>query len=159
MGKGQIMARLYDKGLEIRGRSLKTWMFDVWGIETIPDGSHAVRTEFQIRREILREMGIDTIGHLWPALPGLWAYLTGNWLKFVDRPDLHKDNQKLMGWWEIIQQAFEGDQAPYPLIRCQAVSEDQIKHSSQTYGCFTSFIASVVSGGVKMPDLWRSKNA
>ena len=37
IGKSQISARMYDKPLEIQQQSKKTWLYDVWGIETVPE--------------------------------------------------------------------------------------------------------------------------
>ena len=47
-GKGKIMARLYDKGLEIKQQSHKFWMFDIWGIPEIPQDKIMLRKEFQM---------------------------------------------------------------------------------------------------------------
>ena len=37
IGKGHMMARLYDKPLEIKQKKKKEWMYDIWGISTVPE--------------------------------------------------------------------------------------------------------------------------
>ena len=55
--KSQIMARLYDKPLEIRERSNKDWMFDVWKLNTVPEGTRIIRCEYQLKREAIKDLG------------------------------------------------------------------------------------------------------
>lgn len=141
IGRGKMLARLYDKPAEIKDKTHKIWIYDIWGIDQEPDEGKIIRTEFQIRREILKELGIDTIADLWTVLPNLWAYCTKNWLKFMDNPGEHHDNRTVLCWWETIQDAFQSDQKACPLVRCKALCTEQEKHFAQTYGCFTSFIA------------------
>jgi len=63
LGRGVIVARIYDKALEIATRSRdKRWMYDVWGLERVPADRVVVRVEFQVRREALKSLGLETIG-------------------------------------------------------------------------------------------------
>ncbi len=141
IGRGKMMARMYDKPAEIKEKNDKMWMYDIWGIDKDPDEGKIIRTEYQIRREILKELGIDTIADLWEILPNLWAYCTAKWLKFLDNPGEHNDNRNVLCWWEIIQNAFGSEQKGCPLVRCKALCTEEEKHFAQTYGCFTSLIA------------------
>jgi hypothetical protein len=96
IGSGQLSARLYDKPREIRQKSGKWWMFDVWKLEKVPKNHYIIRVEFQIRREKLSELKAGTVwyrarddddhgipNHNWPlfaSASNLWAYCTQNWL-------------------------------------------------------------------------------
>lgn len=99
IGKGQIHARIYDKGFEVLSKSKKLWMFDIWGIDTIPEDDVVVRIEFQLRREALKQFLINQIGDLFESEINLWAHLTTAWLKFQDRPGDHHTQRNTLDWW------------------------------------------------------------
>lgn len=53
IGCGNIFARLYDKGLEIKTKSKKFWMFDLWKLESIPEGFKAIQgSQLQLIRQV-----------------------------------------------------------------------------------------------------------
>jgi hypothetical protein len=89
IGRDKISARIYDKFLEIKQKSRKFWMFDVWGIDEVPKGKKIIRIEFQLRREALKEMGLDTFDDFFENIEKVWAYCTKKWLKFEDNPGMH----------------------------------------------------------------------
>jgi hypothetical protein len=71
-GRDAMVARLYDKGLEI-GHSGKGWMREIWGDHF--DLSLPVwRLEFQLRREVLSECSLTTPEDVLAKWPNLWAY-------------------------------------------------------------------------------------
>ena len=140
-GKGAISARLYDKHLEIQQQSKKTWMFDVWGHQQPPEGKKIIRIEFQLRRETIKELGLDQYNDLFRLQKNLWKYCTQEWLKFQNNPGLKSQQRKTFPWWEEIQNGFEGSQDAMPLIRCKAISKDQDQLFCQTNGLLTSMAA------------------
>ncbi len=134
IGKGVISARLYDKPLEIKQQSKKYWMFDIWGIDEIPEGEKIIRIEFQLRREILKEIGINVLDDLFQKIDGAWAYCTKKWLKFQDYPKSHHTQQSTLKWYEEIQNGFKGVQGAEPLVRKKAVSMDKKRLVQQANG-------------------------
>ncbi len=92
-GGGNLLARLYDKTVEIR-RSGKTWfepLYERAGWEGVEKSGHVWRLEFQIRREALSgcEVSSELDAHevkSWSdaqrALDPLWRYLTRKWLTY-----------------------------------------------------------------------------
>ncbi len=141
IGKGIISARLYDKPLEIEQQSKKVWMFDIWGLEEVPEGKKVIRIEFQLRREVLKELGIKTANDLLQKNDQVWAYCTKNWLKFQDRPGLHHTQRSTFRWYEEIQDGFQGIQGAEPLIREKAVSMDKKRLMQQVNGLVLSLHA------------------
>ena len=141
IGKGGISARLYDKPLEIKQQSGKKWMFDIWGIEEVPEGSKIIRIEFQLRREVLKELGLKEIADLLPKIDGAWAYCTKKWLKFQNRPGLHHTQRSTLKWYEEIQEGFEGVQGAEPLVREKAVNMDKKRLMQQANGFIKSIHA------------------
>lgn len=141
IGSGVLFARLYDKPLEIKVKSDKLWMYDIWGIKEVPPGGKVVRVEFQLMRQAIKELGIDTPEDLFRLSPNLWAYCTQSWLKFQDRPGTHHTQRTLLPWWEVVQNGYAGAQDAHPLIRFKAVQSKQKQLIQQAYGLLSSLTA------------------
>lgn len=141
IGKGKIAARLYDKPLEIKQKSKKFWMYDVWGIQSVPEGYRIIRIESQFRREAIKELGIDLTGDLFDHLDNMWAYFSQEWLKFQNNPGKHHLSRKTLPFWATIQNGFFGVQDARPLIRCQSLQTKKKQLAAQAYGTASSFIA------------------
>jgi hypothetical protein len=141
IGKGVMSARLYDKPLEIQQQSKKEWMYDIWGIEEIPKGKKIIRIEFQMRRDVLKDVGLKKAEDLFQNDSRAWAYCTKKWLKFQDRPGLHHTQRKTLKWYEEIQDGFNGVQGAEPLIRERAVNMDKRRLVQQINGSMKSLHA------------------
>lgn len=141
IGKGQVSARLYDKPLEITMKSNKVWMYDVWGIASIDDDHRIIRVEFELVREGIKRLGIDSYADLRALLPNLWSYCTQKWLRLADDPSEHHSCQSLLPWWPTVQNGIPGAQAANPLIRAIAVKADAEKLCKQMLGYLTSLVA------------------
>ncbi|MDD5474894.1 MAG: hypothetical protein PHU03_00090 [Syntrophales bacterium] len=141
IGKGNISARLYDKPLEIRQKSKKFWMYDIWGIDEVPPDQKIIRIEFQLRRPVLKELGLNCDRDLINKATGAWAYCTGEWLKFQDRPGLHHTQRRTFDWYRHIQEGFQGAQDAEPLIRNKAVRVDKKRLLQQINGSIISLKA------------------
>jgi len=140
-GKGDILARLYDKKLEIKQKSHKMWMFDIWGIQEIPQDKIMLRIEFQMRRELLIEIKINTLTDLFERQQDVWAYCTKRWLKFQDNIDLHRENRNTMKWWQVVQEGYSKAQGANPGIREHILKLDMERLARQAYGILLSFMA------------------
>ena len=125
IGKDDLSCRLYDKVEEIETQSHKTWMYDVWGISEVPETKRVIRVEFQLRREPLKNLGIDTIEDCLKILDSIWGYCTQKWLKFQTNPGKHHTQRKTLGWWQTVQNNFIGVSDPVPAIRAKAVRTTQ----------------------------------
>lgn len=140
-GKGDVSARLYDKALEIRQKSNKIWFYDLWKILEVPEGFRAIRVEFQLRRAILKTLGLDTISATFPTLENVWAYCSQQWLSFKDHPEREHHRRPVSSWWESVQNSFLGIEEPQPLIRAKAINAEKIRLARQAYGLIVSLIA------------------
>jgi hypothetical protein len=139
-GGNQFKGRLYDKPLEIKQKSKKFWMYDIWNLEEVPEGHHIIRIEFELHREALKSLGLKTIWDVMNRKDGLWAYCTQDWLKFQDRPGLHHTQRKTFPWWESIQKGFS-EQTATPLIRHKAIMIDINRLGQQLFGYYSSLVA------------------
>lgn len=76
-GKDQLVARLYDKTLEITS-SGKDWMAEVWGPDRRPE-EPVWRLEYQYRRGAIAGFNLSGVKEVLDQLPDLWRYGLG-WL-------------------------------------------------------------------------------
>jgi hypothetical protein len=97
-GRGAVVFRIYDKVAEIEEQSQKFWFFELWGRR---DG--VWRVEMQVRRERLREGGIDTIADLRSLQNDLLRELCSNHTT-LRRPgsDTNKARWALHPLWEAL---------------------------------------------------------
>jgi hypothetical protein len=140
-GRGPLIARLYDKDLEIRTVSKKIWLYDIWNLEEVPENFRVFRTEFQLRREAIKELGIDSVWEFTNHPRNLWAYCTQSWLRFSDNPLIEKRFQTVLPFWKTIQDNFLGGQRAEPLIRAKVVNVKRKQLAQQMMGQFTSLIS------------------
>lgn len=102
-----IRLRIYDKALEAKKGSLKRGLLQAfrWNGEV----KTAVRVEFQLRRDALRDQGINTIQQLFDSLGTLTAYLTEEWFRFADQAvDDHRNYSRagVASFWDEVQEFF-----------------------------------------------------
>jgi hypothetical protein len=144
VGSGDISARIYDKPVEIFTKSNKIWMFDIWGLQFVPDKHAIARVEFQLRREALKELGMDVLHDLFGKIAEIWAYCVRSWLKVQDDPTKHHTQRHTLPWWLVVQDSFLGIQAATPLIRVKAIRADRKQLTQQILGQMASLVALTV---------------
>jgi len=59
--------------------------------------------EFQIRREVLKEFGINQMADLVAKAGGLWSYLTGHWFSLRLPDDSNVSRRTIHPWWQAVQ--------------------------------------------------------
>jgi hypothetical protein len=141
IGKGDISARLYDKPLEIRQQSKKEWMYDIWNIERVPENGRVIRNEFQLRRQILKDLGVSTFDDLMGQVDHLWSYCTRWWLKLQDDGTKHHTQQATLPWWVMVQDGYNGVQGAAPSVRAKAVRANQLQIDQQLLGYIVAHTA------------------
>ncbi len=116
-------------------------MYDIWGIESVDDEHRIIRTEFQLRREVLLQLGMgewDTVLRFYYMI---WGYCSTMWLKLVDTASLHHTQQHLMPWWEVVQSGFQGCQEAETLVRDRSVYLDKKQLAAQAIGSLASLLS------------------
>jgi hypothetical protein len=63
--------------------SQKTWLLQIWTDRGWFHGDPVWRAEFQVRRPTLKQFGLTSLSSVLDVLPGLWAYLTSDWLRLA----------------------------------------------------------------------------
>src|ERR1035441_6770631 len=69
-GGGDIMLRVYDKVAEIKQKSDKVWFYTLWGQD-----ENVWRIEWQVRKEVLKDLDIVTFDDLQEQIGDLLRYL------------------------------------------------------------------------------------
>ncbi|MFG0262505.1 MAG: hypothetical protein ACF788_08960 [Novipirellula sp. JB048] len=141
IGKGTIMCRMYDKPLEIVQQSSKFWMWDVWGVESIDKDHRIIRVEFQLKRQAIKDLGIDTFADLMENMPGLWAYCTSRWLRMVNDASHHHTMQQALPWWSVVRGGGSAVMEAHPLIRAKAIRADEAALARALIGYLSSWAA------------------
>jgi hypothetical protein len=132
-------------------------MFDVWKLEVVPDGAKIIRIEFQLRREVLKQLNINNHIDLFNHYGNIWAYCTKEWLSFKDNPGKHQKTQrKTLPWWEVVQNGFMDFQDPEPIIRFKASDSDEGRLISQAFGYLSSIQALCIESNGEDPQLVSS---
>lgn len=91
-----LMARLYNKRIEIE-KSGKTYLEPLWR-EAGWDAEQPVwRLEFQFKREVLDQLGLNSVPGVLDHLNGLWSYVTTEWLKLT----MPSDTDRTRSRWPI----------------------------------------------------------
>ena len=154
LGKGDIMLRCYDKGLELKTAHHKQEVFsELWGLEHFDD-EPVTRVEFQLRREVLREFtGLESQGFvlasadkLLEALASIWRYCTNLWARFaaedVDRESKHQTRSAVSKFWIRVQHAAKLFPDLFSLQRKGPLAhKDEIKLRQQALGLLMSIAA------------------
>jgi hypothetical protein len=77
---GSISARLYQKVIESK-KSGKEYLHELWRVAGWDGETPVWRMEFQYKREVLDQLGLDSLPALLEHLDGLWSYATTEWLR------------------------------------------------------------------------------
>jgi hypothetical protein len=94
-----VQLRIYDKSREII-HSEKFWFLPLWGLEV---NAGVWRVEFQLRREFLRNVGINTLEELQARQGDLWRYLTEEWFSLRLQDNEHTSRRTVLPLWQVVQ--------------------------------------------------------
>jgi len=105
-GKGDLMARIYNKRVEIQN-SNKVWFEDLWRRNGWDGVSPVTRTEFQLRRGALKQLQVESVEDLGRQMGDLMKYLTVKWLRLTDKnpSDTNRARWPLKTFWFRVVQA------------------------------------------------------
>jgi len=150
LGKSPLRLRIYDKAAEMRSccDPLKMYFMVMlrWA-GVIPE--EAIRVEFELRRESLKDHGVDTPEDYFRKRADLAAYLCGEWVRFtaaaVDRTNTTRAT--VLPLWQTVADGFKawaGEPAGLPLTPLEPGKVDVRQLERQGAGVFLT--AAVLSG-------------
>lgn len=98
-GKGDIKAKVYLKTEEIK-RSHKEYMYEAW--EDVEEGEPVWRIEFELKRKVLKEYGIESYEEFKGKSGDLWKYLTSEWLSEREFDNENTTRRTLTSLWKVV---------------------------------------------------------
>lgn len=142
---GNLSGRLYDKALEIEKKSKKTFFYPLWAEGGWLGELPVWRMEFQFRRAVLREMGVDSTQDLDEKLNGLWQYACQKWLRLTtpSKTDSARSRWPDHPLWTALTKASfgRGDLKPLHRTRKERLPSQEFLFVNGL-GAITSYMAS-----------------
>jgi hypothetical protein len=155
LGRGSIRFRCYDKIRELKDKrsvDKEAVMVDRrWG-GVLPE--KAMRNEFQLRREALHALGIESVKTLVLERQAVLRYLCTSWLRFTEAVPDRANTLRARVWseWEKFREAFErigGVGRVVAAVRRKSLANTQLFRMA--LGCAAS--AAAIEGLAKTPEL------
>jgi hypothetical protein len=106
-GRGVMQCRVYDKAYEIL-KSKKDWFQEIWSKAGWQEDNPVTRVEFQMRRDILKNLQVDDFQDLKNCVADLWRYCTVKWLRIVDiaKNDKSRKRWRANAFWNKVTSAI-----------------------------------------------------
>lgn len=140
---GGLSCRLYDKSLEIEQKSKKTFFYEIWAKGNWDGRLPVWRLEFQFRRDVLRQLGVNHFWDIDDSLNSLWQYATGKWLRLaLSSSDKNQSRWATHPLWLELQKAIFNKNEVMPLdrVKKERVPSDEYLFKNGI-GAITSFMA------------------
>lgn len=149
-GRDEVVARIYDKTLELRRRDAD-WPTVTW--QEVDPERPVWRVEFQFRRTALTEMGLTTLADVLDARQGLWEYGT-RWLSLrVPTGDKRRSNWPVDPVWTQLRGAVIGSPCS-ELVRERIRGADE-RRLIRGFAGFASSLAAAWSDDDDLADTLR----
>jgi hypothetical protein len=148
------MLRAYDKTGELVPGSAKDIFFrDLWAkkLNAAPP-EYVTRIEFQLRRQVSKELQINSLKDLKEKMNGIWEYCVNQWARFTENPVTEQDRKNknhqrydTAGLWEFVRSVrFEDAPKEVVLERKKPVQlTDTEALIKQGTGCFLKACAAL----------------
>src|SRR6266699_2514809 len=163
--KAPISCGIYNKTLEIKQKSGKTWFYDLWRKHGWDDAADVWRVEFRFKREFLHQVGIEWAYDVLDEMKHLWEYAAGRidggedglpdgWLRYVlPNEDSNRSRWPVHPAWAVVQSAFAEDIDPelVPLVRKRIREKNLERGIASTFG-YVSTLAAWLGGDYASPD-------
>ncbi len=142
--RGKLSGRLYNKAMEIE-KSGKSFFYDLWKEGGWLGELPVMRLEFQFRRQVLKEMGVNSTKCLDEKLNGLWQYCCQKWLRLTlpSQTDTARSRWPDHPLWIALKDARfgSGDLKPLNRTRKERLPSQKFLFVNGL-GAITSFMAS-----------------
>jgi len=102
----KVYCRIYNKTLEVTQKRQKLWFYTIWAENGLKI-DNVWNIEFEIKRDFLRNKGINTVEELYSSLKTIWEYCTCTWLVKTNLDRTRIERSTTDSKWEIIQHAFD----------------------------------------------------
>ncbi len=133
--------RIYNKSKKILRDKDGEWFFDIW-MENGLDPLKVWNIEFELKRGMLKELGVESYEDLSANIHSIWIYLTGNWLTWrIPGKDSNKSRHDIRPEWIDIQSAYKDFEFNGFISRYRQRIVDSNKYIPAISGYITSISA------------------
>lgn len=158
LGQSDIRLRIYDKVAEIRQKSDKVWFFLLWDQD-----EDVWRIEWQVRKEVLRQFGIETFDQLKVNQGALLKYLAEEHTTLRSTStDSNVSRWPVHPLWQDLQKQIEkiNSQTVNRVYgKNAAIDERELRMSISVLGYLKRYAAiHCVKRGIGKIDLWETIN-
>src|SRR6266581_1778325 len=150
-----LSCSIYNKTLEIKQKSGKTWFYDLWRKHGWDETADVWRVEFRFKREFLHQVGIEWAYDVLGEMKRLWEYAAGRvaggedglpdgWLRYVlPNEDSNRSRWPVHPAWTVMQGAFTEDADPGlgPLVRERIREKNVERGIAATIGYISTLAA------------------
>lgn len=152
LGRGDVRMRTYDKVEECRYKpsKLQILMDHRWGGYPVD----AIRVEFQLRRQKLRMLGIDSFADWLAKRASVVHYLTHDWMRLTDGPvdRKHPDRTAVLTEWQEVQGAFASWAGAGPLVDLSPIPTQPMPADRYVKSIVGLWISLFARSGVEIQD-------
>ena len=103
---GRIYCRIYNKTLEVTQKRQKVGFYQIWKNYGL-DIENIWNVEFELKRDFLRRISVNTVEDLFDSLKTIWEYCTCKWLVKTNLDRTRIERSTIDSCWEKIQHAFD----------------------------------------------------
>ena len=119
--------------------------------------SRVWRVEYQLRRKLLKQFGIETLQDLIMKSPDVWSYLTEDWFS-VREPSLTDSTRSrwpLSSYWKTVHYSFKSFGELSGVVREKIKQVNLEKLIPQMAGLVTSCMALMVKKKIEIKELLK----
>lgn len=138
-----VMCRIYNKTRQLLEERKSLWFIDIWSKYDL-DITNVWNVEYELHREFLKQIDIDTFEQLVDNIKGIWGYLTHNWIRYVDISSATRSNNyKIFEVWQKVQNGYDAFSMDGEIEREVQRLRDANKYVPSAVGYLTSLSALV----------------
>lgn len=112
----KVFCRIYNKLLEVKQKNSKLWFFEIWDMFEWDGAKTVWNIEFELKRNYLTGVHIDTVEDVFASLSSMWHYLMDEWLVMTNNDRTRIENATINPEWAYISTLFN-DYISRPLIK------------------------------------------
>lgn len=134
-----IYLRIYNKSLEIKTDKKKEWFKELWEVYNADKNKDIWNVEFELKREYLRDIGINNFSDLYERINSVWRYLTEKWIVYVKKDNKRIERCSIRNEWLEIQKAFDNYEDKPIIKREKQLNYEASAMIPQIIGCVVSY--------------------
>lgn len=134
--------RIYNKTNKCIIDKDNQWFFDIWEDNDL-NLMNVWNVEFELKRELLKEMKIETYEDLVRNIQSIWIYLTSDWITWRINDDSNITRRTLKPEWIEIQAAYRDFEFNGFITRARQREVDTSKYIPSVAGYISSICASM----------------